>query len=48
LTLIIAGGILGAIAGGVQWWINVELEKREEARKKKEDPRTPGDAAVYI
>lgn len=28
LTLIIAGGVLGAIAGLLQWWINVQIERR--------------------
>lgn len=32
LTLIAAGGVLGLMAGGMQWFINVALDKREAAR----------------
>jgi len=28
LTLIIAGGVLGAIAGGIQWWFNVFVDNK--------------------
>jgi uncharacterized membrane protein YheB (UPF0754 family) len=28
MILIVAGGVLGFMAGGLQWWINVEIEKR--------------------
>jgi hypothetical protein len=28
LTLVLAGGVLGAIAGLLQWWINIYLEKK--------------------
>ena len=31
LTLIIAGGVLGAFAGLLQWWVNVFLERRAAA-----------------
>jgi uncharacterized membrane protein YheB (UPF0754 family) len=33
LTLILAGGVLGMIAGGIQWYMNVQLEKRTKGRK---------------
>lgn len=32
LTLIIAGGVLGAIAGLFQWWINVYIERRKNKK----------------
>ena len=35
-TLILAGGILGALAGFMQWSINIYLEKKNEAKKLKE------------
>lgn len=32
IILIAAGGVLGGLAGALQWWINVALEKRRIAR----------------
>lgn len=34
LTLIVAGGVLGMLAGLMQWWVNVAMDKREVARQK--------------
>jgi hypothetical protein len=48
LTLIIAGGVLGALAGGLQWWINVLLDKREEKRKKEEQQKRDFSKASII
>ena len=32
LTLILAGAVLGAASGLLQWWINVYVEKQEKNR----------------
>ena len=32
-TLILAGGILGGLAGLLQWYINIAIEKRAEAKR---------------
>lgn len=37
MTLIIAGGILGALAGGIQMFINAALEKKAAAKKTQEE-----------
>ena len=39
-TLIVAGGILGGLAGLLQWYINIELKKREDSKKLKEKETT--------
>ena len=35
-TLIVAGGILGGLAGLLQWYINVELKKRSDIKTLKD------------
>jgi uncharacterized membrane protein YheB (UPF0754 family) len=45
VILIAAGGVLGALAGGVQWWVNVQVEKRRKPGlpvKVVKDARMPG------
>ena len=32
-TLILAGGVLGGLAGLLQWYINIAIEKRSEAKR---------------
>lgn len=34
IILIAAGGVLGGLAGGLQWWVNVALEKRRQAKER--------------
>lgn len=33
LTLVIAGGVLGALSGALQWWFNVRAERRLQREK---------------
>ena len=35
-TLILAGGILGGLAGLLQWYVNTVLEKKAKAQQEKE------------
>ena len=33
IILIVAGGVLGALAGGLQWGVNVYFDKRQERKR---------------
>lgn len=35
-TLILAGGVLGGLAGLLQWYINIMIAKRSDAKKFKD------------
>ena len=33
IILIAAGGVLGFLAGGAQWWLSLKLQKRKEVSR---------------
>jgi hypothetical protein len=44
--LIAAGGALGALAGGVQWWVNVQVDKRRRRMDERKQQGGKGDPAA--